>query len=49
VFICVKNYIVCVELWAEEYFEKMAVKVKGRDTKLPWEIIGICRAPNESM
>jgi hypothetical protein len=27
----------------------MAVAVKGRDTKFTWEIVGICRAPNEDM
>jgi hypothetical protein len=26
---CVKNYIACVELWAGEDFEVIAVEVKG--------------------
>jgi hypothetical protein len=47
VFICVKNYIACVELWVDKDFEMTAVEVKGRDPKFKWEIIGIYRAPNE--
>ncbi|PNF40765.1 hypothetical protein B7P43_G17379 [Cryptotermes secundus] len=49
VFICVKNYIACVELWVDEDFEMIAVEVKGRDPKCTWEIVGIYRAPNEDM
>ena len=49
VFICVKNYIACGELWVDEEFEMIAVEVKGRDPKFTWEIVGIYRAPNEDM
>ena len=49
VFICVKNYIDCRELWTDEDFEMIAVEVKGRDPKFTWEIVGIYRAPNEDM
>jgi len=49
VFICVKNYIDCRELWTDEDFEMIAVEVKSRDPKFTWEIIGIYRAPNEDM
>jgi hypothetical protein len=49
VFLCVKKYIACVESWADEDFEMIAVEVKGRDPKFTWEIIGIYRAPNEDM
>ncbi|PNF22858.1 hypothetical protein B7P43_G16578, partial [Cryptotermes secundus] len=49
VFICVKNYIACMELWVDEHFEMIAVEVKGRDPKCTWEIEGIYRAPNEDM
>jgi hypothetical protein len=38
VFICVKDYIFCVELWADEDFEMLAVEVKGRDPKFIWKI-----------
>ena len=48
-FVCVKNYIDCRELWTYEYFQMIAVEVKGRDTKFTWEIVGIYRAPNEYM
>jgi hypothetical protein len=48
VFICVKNYITCTELWVDEVYE-IAVDVKGRDPKITWEIVGIYRAPNEGM
>jgi hypothetical protein len=34
VFICVKKYVACVELWADENFEMKAVEMKGRDAKL---------------
>jgi hypothetical protein len=49
VFICVKNYIDCRELWTDEDFEMVAVAVKGRDPKFTWEIVGTYRAPNEDM
>src|SRR5215469_6633922 len=49
VFICVKNYIDCRELWADEDFEMIAIEVKGRDPIFTWEIIGIYRAPNDDM
>jgi hypothetical protein len=49
VFICVKNYIVCRELWTDEDFEIIEVVVKGRNTRFTWEIVGIYRAPNENM
>jgi hypothetical protein len=48
VFICVKSYITCAELWVDVY-EMIAAEVKGRDPKIAWEIVGICRAPNEDM
>jgi hypothetical protein len=41
VFICVKNYIACAELWVDEDFEMITVEVKGIDPKYTWEIIGI--------
>ena len=34
VFICVKNYIDCRELWTDEVFEMIAVEVKGRTQNL---------------
>ena len=43
-FICVKNYIDCRELWAGEDFEMLAIEVKGRDPKFTGEIVGIYRA-----
>jgi len=49
VFICVKNYIDCRELWTDEDFEMIAVEVKGRNPKFTWEVEGIYRAPNEDM
>jgi hypothetical protein len=49
VFISVKNYINCRDVWADEHFEMIAVEVKGRDPKFTWEIVGIYRAPNEEM
>jgi len=49
VFICVKNYIDCRELWTDEDFEMVAVEVKGRNPKCTWEVVGIYRAPNEDM
>jgi hypothetical protein len=49
VFICVKNYIACEELWVDDDFEMITVAVKGRDPKFTWEIVGIYRALNEDM
>jgi len=49
VFILVKNYIDCRELWADKDFEMMAIEVKGSDPKFIWEIVGIYRAPNDNM
>jgi hypothetical protein len=49
VFICVKNYIDCRELWADEDFEMVAVKIKGRNPKFTWKVVGVYRAPNEDM
>ena len=48
-FICVKNYIDCWELWADGGFEMIAIEVKGRDTKFTWEIVVTYRAPKEDM
>jgi hypothetical protein len=41
VFICVKNYIDCRELWTADDFEMIAVDVKGRDPKFMWEIVDL--------
>ena len=49
VFICIKNYIDCRELWSDEDFEMVAVEVKGRNPKFTWKVVGIYRAPNEAM
>jgi hypothetical protein len=49
VFIGVKNFIPCAELWVDENFEMIAVEVKGTNPKYTWEIVGIYRAPNEDM
>jgi hypothetical protein len=49
VFICVKKYIACMELWSYKDFEMIAMEVKGRDVKFTWEIIGIYRALDEGM
>jgi len=46
---CVKNYIICAELWVDEVYEMIAVEVKGRDPKNTWEIVGIYRDPNKDM
>jgi hypothetical protein len=48
VFICVKNYIACSELWVDE-FEILAVQVKVSDPKYTWEVVGICRTLNEDI
>jgi hypothetical protein len=39
VFICVKNFIACMEQWADEDSETTAVEVKGRDTKFTRKIV----------
>jgi len=41
VFICVKNYIDCRELWTHEDFEITAVEAKGSNPKFTWEVVGI--------
>jgi hypothetical protein len=33
----------------DEDFERIALEVKGRDSKLTWEVVGIYRAPKEDM
>jgi hypothetical protein len=48
-FICVKNYIACAELWVDEEFEMIAIEVKGGYSKCTWGIVGIYRSPNEDM
>ena len=48
-FICVKNYINCMEIWADEDFEMIAIEVKGRDPKFTCKIVGIYRVPNDDM
>jgi hypothetical protein len=49
VFICIKDYIACAELWVDEDFEMIAVEVKGRDPKFTFEVVGIYRALNDDM
>jgi hypothetical protein len=49
VFICVKNYIDCRELWVDEDFEIIAIEIKDINPKSTWEIVGIYRAPNEDL
>ena len=46
-FLCVKNFIACMELQVDDDFETTAVKVKRMDSKYTRAIIGIYRAPNE--
>jgi hypothetical protein len=41
VFNSVKICIACVELWADEDLKMIAVKVKVKDAKITWEILGI--------
>jgi hypothetical protein len=48
VFICVKDYIACTELWVDEDF-KIALEAKGRDPKFTWDIVVIYRALNEDI
>jgi len=49
IFICVKNYIDCRELWINVNFELLAIEVKGRNPKYNREVVGMHRAPNEDM
>jgi hypothetical protein len=49
VFVCVKDYIACPELWVDEDFEMIAFEVKGRDHKFTWEVVGIYGVPNEDI
>jgi hypothetical protein len=49
VFICVKNYITCAELWVDEVYEMISVEIKGMDPNSTWEILGIYRVPNDDM
>ena len=44
---CVKNYIDCRELLANEDFKMLAIEVKDRDPKLTRAIAGIYIAPND--
>jgi len=36
-------------LCTDEVFEMIALEVKGRNPKFAWEVVGVCRAPNEDM
>jgi hypothetical protein len=38
-----------MELWVDEDFEVITVKVKGRDPIFTWDFVGIYRAPNGDM
>jgi hypothetical protein len=49
VFICIKTYIACAEVWVDKDFEMNAVEVQGMDPKYTWEIRGIYRAPYDNM
>jgi hypothetical protein len=49
VFICIKNHIVCRELWMDDEFEVTAVEITSRNQKVTWETVGMYRAPNEDM
>jgi hypothetical protein len=49
VFIYVKKYITCSELWVDDDFEIIVFEVKGSDPKHTWEIVGIYRTPNEDI
>jgi hypothetical protein len=44
-----KIYITRAELCVDEVYEMTAVEIKGRDPNIKWEIVGICRAPNEDV
>jgi hypothetical protein len=37
-----------MKLWTDD-FGMISVEVKGKDTKLTWQIVAIYRAPNEDM
>jgi hypothetical protein len=39
VFICVKNYIACLELRTDKDFKMVVVEVKDRNTKFTWKIL----------
>ena len=41
VFICFKDYIDSTDLWTDEDFEMVAVKVKGRNTRFALELVGV--------
>jgi hypothetical protein len=49
VFICIKNYVDCAEVWIDKDFEMTAVEVQGMDPKYTWKIIDIYRALYEDM
>ena len=36
-------------IWTDEVFEIIAVEVKGRNPKFPWDVVVVYRAPNEDM
>jgi hypothetical protein len=36
-------------LWTDEVFEMIAVKVKGGNPNISWEVVGVYRSPNEDM
>jgi hypothetical protein len=36
-------------LWTDEFFEMIAVEVKGGKPKFAWEVVGVYRAPNEEV
>jgi hypothetical protein len=47
-FICIKNYIACMELWTDEDSEMIAMEVKGRDTtNFSKEIVCLYRTSNK--
>jgi hypothetical protein len=48
-FLCVKNFISCMELWVDEDVEMIAIKVEGMDPKYSCEIIVTYRAASEDM
>jgi hypothetical protein len=49
VFICVKNIVASMEVWAVDDFELISFEVKGMDPKYACEFIGIYRTSNEDM
>lgn len=48
-FICIKNYIACAEVWVDKDFKMNAVEVQGMEPKYMSEITGIYSAPYEDM